>query len=85
MASTQSFDTDRMLGWQRQVARGVATAHPLIISKGAGARLWDSAGTEYLDFVGGISVLNVGHAHVLRIIRGSGGCAPATAAAPTRR
>jgi 4-aminobutyrate aminotransferase/(S)-3-amino-2-methylpropionate transaminase len=63
MASTQSFDTDRMLAWQQQVARGVATAHPVIVSKGAGARLWDAAGTEYLDFVGGIGVLNVGHSH----------------------
>jgi predicted acetylornithine/succinylornithine family transaminase len=31
--------------------------------RGEGARLWDAAGTEYLDFLSGISVLNVGHCH----------------------
>jgi predicted acetylornithine/succinylornithine family transaminase len=31
--------------------------------RGAGARLWDSDGNEYLDFLAGISVLNVGHCH----------------------
>ena len=31
--------------------------------RGSGARLWDSDGNEYLDFLAGISVLNVGHCH----------------------
>ncbi len=31
--------------------------------RGAGCRLWDSGGNEYLDFLAGISVLNVGHCH----------------------
>lgn len=29
--------------------------------RGEGARLWDDEGNEYLDFLAGISVLNVGH------------------------
>jgi 4-aminobutyrate aminotransferase/(S)-3-amino-2-methylpropionate transaminase len=45
------------------VARGVATAHPVIASRAAGAYLWDETGRKYLDFVGGIGVLNVGHNH----------------------
>lgn len=45
------------------VARGVATAHPIIASRAAGAYLWDENGRKYLDFVGGIGVLNVGHNH----------------------
>ncbi|AMV44279.1 4-aminobutyrate--2-oxoglutarate transaminase [Paraburkholderia caribensis] len=45
------------------VARGVATAHPIVASRAAGAYLWDDAGRKYLDFVGGIGVLNVGHNH----------------------
>ena len=32
--------------------------------RGSGARLWDAEGNEYLDFLAGISVLNVGHCHV---------------------
>ncbi len=31
--------------------------------RGEGARLWDSDGKEYLDFLGGISVCSVGHCH----------------------
>jgi predicted acetylornithine/succinylornithine family transaminase len=31
--------------------------------RGSGCRLWDSDGNEYLDFLAGISVLNVGHCH----------------------
>ena len=31
--------------------------------RGAGCRLWDADGNEYLDFLAGISVLNVGHCH----------------------
>ncbi|MCF2128922.1 acetylornithine transaminase [Strepomyces sp. STD 3.1] len=34
---------------------------PLV--RGAGSRLWDADGTEYLDFVGGIAVNALGHAH----------------------
>ena len=45
------------------VARGVATAHPVFAERAAGGYLWDVAGKKYLDFVGGIGVLNVGHNH----------------------
>jgi acetylornithine/N-succinyldiaminopimelate aminotransferase len=31
--------------------------------RGDGARLWDDAGNEYLDFLSGISVSSVGHCH----------------------
>jgi acetylornithine/N-succinyldiaminopimelate aminotransferase len=31
--------------------------------RGEGARLWDDAGNEYLDFLAGISVSSVGHCH----------------------
>ena len=36
---------------------------PVSFVRGAGARLWDSDGNEYLDFLAGISVSNVGHCH----------------------
>ena len=36
---------------------------PLDAVRGEGVRLWDAAGTEYLDFLAGISVSNVGHCH----------------------
>jgi predicted acetylornithine/succinylornithine family transaminase len=34
---------------------------PLTIVRGQGARVWDEAGREYLDFVGGWSVNSLGH------------------------
>lgn len=35
----------------------------LHITRGRGARVWDSSGREYLDFFSGIAVNNVGHCH----------------------
>jgi 4-aminobutyrate aminotransferase/(S)-3-amino-2-methylpropionate transaminase len=45
------------------IARGVLTAHPITIDRAQGALVWDVEGKEYLDFVAGIGVLNVGHNH----------------------
>jgi predicted acetylornithine/succinylornithine family transaminase len=36
---------------------------PVEMVRGAGTRLWDADGNEHLDFLAGISVLNVGHCH----------------------
>jgi len=35
----------------------------VVLVRGAGAKVWDSEGKEYLDFVAGIAVNNVGHCH----------------------
>ncbi len=47
----------------QHVPRGVSNAHPIFAARAQGARLWDVDGREYIDFVGGIGVLNVGHSH----------------------
>lgn len=36
---------------------------PIAIEKGFGCRLWDISGKEYIDFVAGIAVCNMGHCH----------------------
>jgi acetylornithine/N-succinyldiaminopimelate aminotransferase len=36
---------------------------PVEFVRGAGTRLWDAAGREYLDFFAGLSVHNAGHCH----------------------
>lgn len=36
---------------------------PLVLVKGQGCRVWDADGKEYLDFVAGLAVCNLGHAH----------------------
>ncbi len=35
----------------------------LVLVKGKGTKVWDADGKVYLDFIAGISVLNIGHAH----------------------
>ncbi len=36
---------------------------PITLVRGEGTRVWDSAGKEYLDFVGGWAVNSLGHCH----------------------
>lgn len=36
---------------------------PVLFERGEGMRLYDDEGREYLDFVSGIGVVNLGHAH----------------------
>ncbi|OUI83132.1 4-aminobutyrate--2-oxoglutarate transaminase [Acetobacter tropicalis] len=45
------------------VPRGVATATPVFADRAENAELWDVEGRRYIDFAGGIAVLNVGHRH----------------------
>ena len=57
-------ETPHLLRQREQfVPRGLVTAHPLVIDRAQGAELWDVDGKRYLDFVGGIGVLNIGHNH----------------------
>jgi acetylornithine/N-succinyldiaminopimelate aminotransferase len=44
---------------------GSYARQPVEFVRGEGTRLWDSEGHEYLDFLCGISVTNVGHCHPL--------------------
>jgi len=37
--------------------------YPIALERGAGCRVWDVAGREYLDFVAGIATCTLGHAH----------------------
>ncbi|MGW0970767.1 acetylornithine transaminase [Streptomyces sp. NPDC002516] len=48
--------------WQGSLMDNYGTPRlPLV--RGAGSRLWDADGNEYLDFVGGIAVNALGHGH----------------------
>lgn len=35
----------------------------IVLARGEGCRVWDADGREYLDFLAGISVVNLGHCH----------------------
>ncbi|HHU6244618.1 TPA: 4-aminobutyrate--2-oxoglutarate transaminase [Klebsiella pneumoniae] len=45
------------------VPRGVGQIHPIFAERAENCRVWDVEGREYLDFAGGIAVLNTGHLH----------------------
>ncbi|MDX8411909.1 MAG: acetylornithine transaminase [Mariprofundaceae bacterium] len=49
---------------------------PLTLVRGAGARAWDDQGREYLDFISGIAVNSLGHAHpaMVRALSEQAGC-----------
>ncbi|MFZ6048494.1 aspartate aminotransferase family protein [Pseudomonas sp. CR3202] len=55
------------------ISASLSVVHPITLSHGQNARVWDTEGNEYIDFVGGIGVLNLGH------------CNPAVVAAITEQ
>ncbi len=48
---------------EAQHTSGLYTKRPIAIVRGQDARLWDSAGNEYIDCVGGQGAGNLGHAN----------------------
>ena len=53
-------------GIQQECSRhifGTYARFPVAFVRGAGCRLWDDAGKEYLDFLAGIAVCSLGHSH----------------------
>ncbi len=45
------------------IPRGVATAYPVFAKRAEGSEIWDADDRRYVDFGGGIAVLNTGHRH----------------------
>ncbi len=48
---------------EKQYYLGVFRRAPMVLVRGQGTKVWDSAGREYLDFVAGIAVNSLGHCH----------------------
>ena len=48
---------------ERYVARGAASAATAFAERAENAEVWDADGNRYIDFAGGIGVLNLGHRH----------------------
>ncbi|WP_294610334.1 4-aminobutyrate--2-oxoglutarate transaminase [uncultured Roseovarius sp.] len=63
--AAQEGQTNAALVARREaaVARGVVSAAPVFASHAENAELWDVEGNRYVDFAGGIAVLNTGHRH----------------------
>jgi len=55
----------------KYVPRGITSSHPIAADRARGSELWDTSGKRYVDFAGGIGVMNVGHAHprVMQAVR----------------
>jgi acetylornithine/N-succinyldiaminopimelate aminotransferase len=60
---------------EREYAVPTYVRNPVQFVRGSGVRLWDADDNEYLDFLAGISVLNVGHCHprVVQAVREQAG------------
>lgn len=63
MAAAKRTTQELLAARANNVPRGVLTAHPIVVARAEGAHIWDNDGRRYLDFVGGIGVLNIGHNH----------------------
>ncbi len=59
------FATNESLKARRDEAcpQGLPSKSGIYAARAKGAELWDVEGKRYIDFIGGIGVLNVGHAH----------------------
>ena len=55
LSELQSLDRDAVMATYAR--------HPVEFVRGQGTRLWDDEGDEYLDFLAGISVAQLGHCH----------------------
>jgi acetylornithine/N-succinyldiaminopimelate aminotransferase len=55
--------TDELIALSDKYIMSTYKRFPMVLVKGAGAKVWDSNGKEYLDFVAGIAVCNLGHSH----------------------
>ena len=60
---------------ERDALMGTYARAPVEFVRGEGTRLWDDEGNEYLDFLTGISVVQLGHCHprVVEAVRDQAG------------
>jgi 4-aminobutyrate aminotransferase/(S)-3-amino-2-methylpropionate transaminase len=60
---SMSTNSELMARREAAVPRGVGNAHPVFSAHAENSELWDVEGKRYIDFAGGIAVLNTGHRH----------------------
>ncbi|MEH2315068.1 MAG: aspartate aminotransferase family protein [Nostoc sp.] len=58
-SASSPFDADSF----NEAVMSTYARFPLALERGAGCRVWDTQGREYLDFVAGIATCTLGHAH----------------------
>jgi acetylornithine/N-succinyldiaminopimelate aminotransferase len=63
MSSGGSMSLDELVALDAEHVMQTYGRIPVAFVRGEGTRLWDSDGKEYLDFLGGLAVTSLGHAH----------------------
>lgn len=61
------MDTDQLIKHADNIIMETYKRFPVVLVKGLGTKVWDRNGKEYLDFVAGIAVCNLGHSHPMVI------------------
>ena len=61
--TARTVDADYIMQTDSEYVLHTYARQPLVFVRGKGAKLWDSEGREYLDFLAGIAVVQVGHCH----------------------
>ena len=57
------MNTQEWMVLSEKVVAHTYARYPVLLVKGKGTRVWDADGKEYLDFVAGLAVCNLGHCH----------------------
>jgi acetylornithine/N-succinyldiaminopimelate aminotransferase len=74
-AASKRNSPTKILGEESRYLMKTYRRPPIVFTRGRGARLFDSQGRHYLDFVGGIAVNALGYAHprIVSVIRREAG------------
>ena len=57
------MDSQTMMILSEKYVANTYSRYPVLLVRGKGTRVWDLEGEEYLDFVSGLAVCNLGHCH----------------------
>jgi acetylornithine/succinyldiaminopimelate/putrescine aminotransferase len=63
MTTTPATRLDEIVALEAEHVMSTYARAPVAFVRGEGTRLWDSEGREYLDFLSGLAVTSLGHAH----------------------
>ncbi|HUL29053.1 MAG TPA: aspartate aminotransferase family protein [Thermodesulfobacteriota bacterium] len=57
------MDSQTLMTLSEKYVAHTYARYPIVLVRGKGTRVWDLEGEEYLDFVAGLAVCNLGHCH----------------------
>ena len=57
------MDSQTLMMLSEKFIANTYARYPIVLVRGKGTRVWDAEGKEYLDFVSGLAVCNLGHCH----------------------